>query len=475
MERVAKTREDGPLLPVTGLLATLVGILLVLVVGLALWSNLKARGGGERLRETSVLQSAALTFVGRIQEAETGQRGYLLTGDTRFLEPYERAVSLITGDLAQLRAAARSDPVQARRVAEIDDLLEAKLDELARTIALVRENRRADAVALVSAAAGKAAMDDMRTMVTRILEGEDAELLEREAELERWNSLSTGAIALAAFATLVLVVVTLRLTQRQFALSEALRAKLARLNADLEAAVERRTREADAARAEAVSEKERAQGERARVELLLQEVNHRVGNNLAMVSAMLGLQVSGTSDEAVRTHLRAAQARVATIANAQRRLRLEADLATVRADEIVESVMADLRATIGDEQGIEIETRLEPLAVDSRDAVHLAILANEIATNAAKHAFAGRDPVDGDGGGRILVRLSLEGARVPTLSVEDDGRGMSAPQVPATRGIGQKLVARLAAQFGGAPRIEPRAGGGTRVEVSLPGLALREA
>jgi two-component sensor histidine kinase/CHASE3 domain sensor protein len=475
MERVAKAREDGPLLPVTGLLATLVGILLVLVVGLALWSNLKARGGVERLRETSVVQSAALTFLTRIQEAETGQRGYLLTGDPKFLAPYERAVSLIAEDLRQLETATRSDPAQAQRVAGIADLLGDKLDELARTIALVRENRRADAVALVSAAAGKAAMDDMRTMVTRILEGEDAELLEREAELERWNSLSTGAIALAALATLVLVAVTLQLTKRQFALSETLRGRLARLNGDLEATVERRTREADAARAEAVIEKERAQGERARVELLLQEVNHRVGNNLAMVSAMLGLQVSGTSDEAVRTHLRAAQARVATIANAQRRLRLEADLATVRADEIVESVMADLRATIGDERGVEIETRLEPLLVDSRDAIHLAILANEIATNAAKHAFVGRDVASGEGGGRIVVRLALGAERVPHLCVEDDGCGMPGSQAPTTRGIGQKLVTRLAGQFGGAPRIEPRVGGGTRVEVALPGLALRDA
>jgi CHASE3 domain sensor protein len=71
---------------------------------------------------------------------------------------------------------------------------------------LVRNNRRADAVAVISAASGKATMDDVRMVVTQILESEDNELIGREAELEKRNRVFTGIIAAVAMAALVLIV-----------------------------------------------------------------------------------------------------------------------------------------------------------------------------------------------------------------------------------------------------------------------------
>lgn len=461
-------RTGSRTLPVTSVLAALVGALLVVVATIALWSNLQARGGVEAMREAATIQASALTFLSRLQDAEAGQRGYILTGDVSFLEPYERAVATVAGDLTRLGTAVGDDEAQGRRVARIGELFGRKLDELARTVALVREDRRDDAVAVVSAAGGKAAMDDIRLMISRILQSEDDAIIAREAELERWNGLSTAAIAAAAIAALVLTLFTLHLIRRQLAVSDTLRARLAGLNQDLEAEVGRRTREAEAARQDAVEQTRRAESERARVELLLQDVNHRVGNNLAMVSGMLGLQISGTRDEEVRAQLKAAQARVSTIANAQRRLRLGADLSTVRADEIVESVIADLRAAVGTEHPIEIETDLSPFLVESRDAVHLAILANEIATNAVKHAFKDRDS------GRIVVRLDFDAARMAVLEIEDDGCGMPADGAPGG-GLGRKLVSSLSRQFGGTPTIEAGTAGGTRVVIPLPRLEARPA
>lgn len=456
---------DVPSLPVTGLLAGLTALLLIMVAAMALWPTWETRGNVDALRRSAAVQASALTFLSNLQDAESGQRGYLLTSNSVFLEPYERSVVSLSDDLARLETNVQSDPDQRMRAAALQVLLPRRIKELADTVDLVRQDRRDDAVAVVSAAAGKATMDDIRRIVSRVLEADDQELIEREATLERNNVLYTGIIAAAAVAALAMIALVFALVRRQFAAADRLRDRLATLNANLESEVERRTRDGEAATREALAEKERAETERSRVELLLQDVNHRIGNNLAMVSGMLGLQVSATSDEAVKTQLRAAQARVATIANAQRRLRLGADLSTVRADETIENAVADLRATVGDDRNVRIDTRLVPLLVESRDAVHLAILVNELATNAIKHAFAGRDE------GRIVVRLLSNGSEAPALVVEDDGCGM--PTDAGRGGLGSRLVVSLARQFGGAPEFTSPTSGGTRVEIGLPDLEVK--
>jgi two-component sensor histidine kinase/CHASE3 domain sensor protein len=436
-----------------------------MVAGMALWPNWDSTRNLEALRRSSAVQASALTFLSRLQDAESGQRGYLLTGNQMFLEPYEQAVATLEDHLATLENNVRSDPEQLARVASLKVLLPRKVKELADTVGLVRDNRRADAVAVISATSGKATMDDIRMVVTQILKRDDNELIAREAELGNRNRLFTGIIAACAVTGFALIVFLLRIVPRQFASADRLRADLAGVNTELEGEVERRTREAETATRQAIAEKERAEAERSRVELLLQDVNHRIGNNLAMVSGMLGLQVSSTSDESVRAQLRAAQARIATIANAQRRLRLGSDLTTVRADEMIENAVGDLRATLGTERHVWIDTRLTKLMVESRDAVHLAILVNELATNAVKHAFVGRDE------GRILVQLATDASGCPVLAVEDDGCGM--PDEAGAGGLGRKLVVSLARQFGGTPQVKPRPGGGTRVEIRLPDIELR--
>jgi CHASE3 domain sensor protein len=87
------SQHDVPSLPVSGLLAGLIGLLLLMVVGMALWPNWDSTRGVEALRRSSAVPASALTFLSRLQDAESGQRGYLLTGNQTFLEPYEKAVA----------------------------------------------------------------------------------------------------------------------------------------------------------------------------------------------------------------------------------------------------------------------------------------------------------------------------------------------------------------------------------------------
>ena len=77
---------------------------------------------------------------------------------------------------------------------------------------------------------------------------------------------------------------------------------------------------------EAEEARRHAERERERVEALLQDTNHRIGNSLATVSSLLGLQLTRTKSDEVRKALEAAQSRVQAIASGHRRLRLGPDL-----------------------------------------------------------------------------------------------------------------------------------------------------
>ncbi|MEI2616628.1 MAG: sensor histidine kinase [Thermomicrobiales bacterium] len=152
--------------------------------------------------------------------------------------------------------------------------------------------------------------------------------------------------------------------------------------------------------AEVEEARERAERERARLETLLQDTNHRIGNSLATVSSLLGLQLARSQSEEVRNALEAAQGRVQAIASGHRRLRLGADLETTNAAEFLDAVVGDLaRIGAGRATASHSISDFEPLVIPARDATTLGIVVSELVTNAIKHAFA-----DGRAG-RIWIRL----------------------------------------------------------------------
>jgi two-component sensor histidine kinase len=226
-------------------------------------------------------------------------------------------------------------------------------------------------------------------------------------------------------------------------------------NEELEARVRERTIELEEARAH-------ADRERHRVETLLQDSNHRIGNSLATVSSLLGLQVTRTDSDEVRQALEAARSRVQVIASGHRRLRLGDDLETTRADEFLEAVIEDIKSERGEGAPITFVADFAPLVIKARDATTIGILLGELVTNAVKHAFPhGR-------GGTISAHFAENEAGVPTLVIEDDGAGMASGKPEG--GLGSLIIKQLARQFGGAPAVEAREGGGTRIVLALPEL-----
>lgn len=144
-------------------------------------------------------------LISLLKDAETGQRGYLLTGVDSYLEPHEDAVRKLDTVIADLRSLTSDNPNQQERLDRLAPLVEAKLDELQETIDLRREVGFEAALAIVVTDLGKEIMDDLRVLVAE-MEREERELLvQREASAQSSARLSIWAISGLAVASALLL------------------------------------------------------------------------------------------------------------------------------------------------------------------------------------------------------------------------------------------------------------------------------
>jgi two-component sensor histidine kinase len=185
-------------------------------------------------------------------------------------------------------------------------------------------------------------------------------------------------------------------------------------------------------------------------DLLYRELQHRVSNNIQIISGLLLLQSQAVGDREARRALSEASSRMGLIARIQRQLhghdgerapfhRFARDLLT---DAIAVSGAAEVR--------LEIEGGEEPLHAEQATPVSLVLL--ECVNNALEHAFAGD-------GGLVRVSMTREGPR-HVLTVADDGRGLPEGFDPEASGtLGLKIVRTMAGQLGGAFSMTPEARG----------------
>ncbi len=97
-----------------------------------------------------------------VRDAETGQRGFVLTGDSQYLDSYNAAIAALPASLSQLSTAVSDEPALRTRVATLNNLISEKLSELKETVALRQSGGLKAALAVVQTNRGKQAMDDIR-------------------------------------------------------------------------------------------------------------------------------------------------------------------------------------------------------------------------------------------------------------------------------------------------------------------------
>ncbi len=188
---------------------------------------------------------------------------------------------------------------------------------------------------------------------------------------------------------------------------------------------------------------------------LLRELSHRVMNSFAGISAILAMEARAAPKES-RAPLDRVQGRVQALAALYRRLDTASQPERIEVADYLGGLVTSIREAHAAVPGVSIETEIAPLSLPTRSAVPLALVVNELLTNALKHAFEGRQT------GQVRVTLSAEGD-LCTLCVADDGTGI-APAVGS--GVGHGLVSAFVGELGG--ELSTQSGpDGTTVTVSF--------
>jgi signal transduction histidine kinase len=234
-------------------------LLLILILGLLPERSFnRARDAEQLVTHTLRVLNASGLLLSVMEGAETGERGYLLTGEERYLQPYQSALSSYREASQNLRQLTLDDSVQQARIDKLDRLVETKLAGLSRGIALYRTQGRDAALALVFMGEGKLAMDEIRGLSHDMEQQEQRLLIIRtQAAVESQDTQLKWILRIGGTILLILIAVAGVITERVIGNHErvavSLRAaelEVNRINAELEQRVRHRTFELEASNRE---------------------------------------------------------------------------------------------------------------------------------------------------------------------------------------------------------------------------------
>lgn len=184
-------------------LLLLIGLLaLIGIVGANVWLVERSQVYFDEVIDARVARREVVDLRSQLQDLETGQRGYLITLDEAYLEPYETALPEVMSHVAELPTVLAAYPEAIKRLPSLQEDVSLKLNEMNRTIAEARQGNRDGAVALVNTDAGKEAMDRIRAFVDMLVQDVDTRLTEGVANQRgtidalRWISILGGLIIL---------------------------------------------------------------------------------------------------------------------------------------------------------------------------------------------------------------------------------------------------------------------------------------
>ena len=188
--------------------------------------------------------------------------------------------------------------------------------------------------------------------------------------------------------------------------------------------------------------------------VLLQEIHHRVKNNLQIISSLLNLQTRSSDDAGAVQALRDSQMRIRSMALIHEKLYQSPSLASIDFGEYVKSLTTDLFRTYrGYASGIQLDIKADQVFLNLDHAVSCGLILNELMTNALKYAFP-----DG-GNGTIRVELQSLPEQMLALCVADDGVGIPSDfDIFNTKSLGLQLVHNLVRQLDAALEVETHSG-----------------
>lgn len=210
-------------------------------------------------------------------------------------------------------------------------------------------------------------------------------------------------------------------------------------------------------------------------ELLLREVNHRVKNNMQIISSILNLQSAHLEDKIALNTLRESQNRVKSMAIVHEELYQSDNLSKIDFTEYIKRLVTELFNSYGiNQETITPEISAETIFLNIDTAIHCGLIINELVSNSLKHAFLGpRNQYDANDSfintkenqinGKISIKFYLEDDR-RVLLIEDNGTGFPKKINPKnTQTLGLKLVNTLVNQLSGEIKINTTNGSSFKI------------
>lgn len=197
-------------------------------------------------------------------------------------------------------------------------------------------------------------------------------------------------------------------------------------------------------------------------ETLLEEIHHRVKNNLAVISGLLELQILTTDDDRIADTLHNSQSRIQSMAMVHEKLYRSPTLSRVRLDEYIKELAETILTTFSSKQKeLTLDLSLEEVNIDIQTAIPLGLLLNELMVNSVKHAFAGLEK------GTITARLREKGDCLG-LTISDDGKGLPEGfRLEGATSMGMSLVQTLSKQLNASISYGSSRGAAFHIELPL--------
>jgi signal transduction histidine kinase len=435
-------------LPPLLLIGFLIGLFFLAAAG---QSRLNA--ANERVHDSQLRQQALSEFIALISDAESGQRGYLLTGESSYLQPYTEAVTKVEAALDRVHQAYGGKD-DSREFQELRILTGKKLGELEDTLALFKRRGTAPAMSIVRTDVGKRTMDDIARIIADLRLTEARELAAATAQWQAEYQMSRWVSAAGVVLNIGLVLLASHLVFGDMRRRARLATDLRDQKQELERQVDERTRELTAlsTHLQGVSEEEKS--------ALSRELHDELGGLL--VAARMDLswlqQRLPTSDPNIEQRFRRIHESLSAGVDLKRR------------------VVEELRPTLLDNMGLftalrwqfketcrraglkctesipDSEPKFNPDA-----AIGVFRIAQEALTNILKHAEA--KSAD------LVIGIESD---VFVLRVSDDGKGIPPDRLQTITSHGLASMRHRINALGGSWEVRSPGSGGTIMTAQIP-------
>jgi signal transduction histidine kinase len=462
-------------------------VVLVTMSLTSLWLARESDQATEIVAHTLEVNAAIVTYQGALRRAESGERGFLLTGEEAYLNDYRVGQRRLNELQRQVQDLIADNPQQQSRFRTVLPLIERKMEKLATTIALKQRGQDEEAIAITRTGAGLELMNQILEQISSMLANERALLEERQQYADRTNLLLfivnfAGGLIIAVLALASISLIRKRSQQAAAALTEleAAHAELATVNRSLEERVAERT-----------ADLREANDEIQRFAFIVShDLRSPLVNVMGFTSEMEALQGDIFSETPQTPEQRAQQRReveeaigfikssiakmdrlINAILGLSRAGRREFTAQPIQLHQLLTAMSKDVAHRL---QEVDGEIEIGSLPEISSDRLAMEQIFSNLIDNAIKYRSNDRP-----------VRISLnseERGNFVVIRVSDNGRGIdqkdyerifelfrrAGRQDRPGEGIGLAHVRAMVRRLGGTIRVDSELGQGTTFTVILP-------